>query len=201
MANVSRPAGLSPIGYLNGADWDGKVNMYYIASTDGNAFYIGDPVTLSGSGHATLGIPGVTIGSAGGTCLGAIVACGAVPDSGPYIDPSNLSLLSIPATKTKHYYVAVADDPQIVFEMEEGGAGTVLAATNIGQNANFVAAAPGTGVNVSAYVINNASVNTTSTLNLKLLGLVRRPDNAFGAYSKWRVLINNHTFRTGVTGV
>ena len=52
MANANKPMGLSPHSYLNGATWNGQARAYYIASTDPNAFAIGDPVTLAGSGDA-----------------------------------------------------------------------------------------------------------------------------------------------------
>lgn len=201
MANANKPSGLAPVKYLSGADWDGRVNIYFLSSADGNAIYPGDPVTLSGSGDTVRGIPGVTIGVAGSAIVGAVVAVGVNPDGGPYIDPNNLTLTNAPATKTQNYYVAVADDPNIIFEMQEIGTGTQLDATAIGLNANFVAGAPATGVKYSGYQIDNTTEATTSTLNLKLLGLARRVDNAFGQYAKWLVLINNHLYRAGITGV
>lgn len=203
--NTNKPSGLSPVKYLGGADWDGKVNIYFISSADGNAYFVGDPVTLSGSGDTVRGIPGVTIGVAGSPIVGVIVACGVNPDGGPYIDPNNLARVSIPATKTQNYYVAVVDDPNVIFEIQEVGTGTALAATEIGNNCNFVAGVPGTGVVVSAYQLDNTTEGTSSALNLKLLGLARKYDNgafnAFGAYAKWLVLINNHLYRAGITGV
>ena len=43
---------------------------------------------------------------------------------------------------------------------------------------------------------------STVTLDVKLLGLSQRnPNNAFGAYAVWNVLINNHKYRGGSTGV
>ena len=38
-------------------------------------------------------------------------------------------------------------------------------------------------------------------VQVQLLGLVQRPDNAFGAYAKWKVRINVHPFKAGVAGV
>ena len=47
-----------------------------------------------------------------------------------------------------------------------------------------------------------ATPNTTSTLQLRLLGLARKPNNTFGAYAKWLVKINVHELASdGVTGV
>jgi len=201
MANPNKPTGLAPVKYLSGADWDGKVNIYYIASNNGTAFYPGDPVTLSGDGDATRGIPGIAIGVAGSAIVGAIIAVGVNPDGGPYIDPNNLTLTNAPATKTQAYYAAVADDPDIIWEVQEVGTGTQLTSAAIGENINFVAGTPATGVKYSGYQLDNSAHDTTSTRNMKLLGLARRSDNAFGAYAKWLCLINNHLYRGGITGV
>lgn len=201
MANPNKVSGLTPVRYLNGADWDGRGNMYMIGTGDSNQISIGDPVKLSGDGDSTRGIPGVVQATAGATCVGVVVAIGTNPDGGPYIDPTNLTLIQAPATKTVSYYALVVDDPNVIFEIQEGGAGSNLTSANIGENIDFVAAAPATNVKVSGFYANNAAHDTTSTRNLKLLGLARRTDNAFGQYAKWLVLINNHHYRAGVTGV
>lgn len=199
MANSNRPSGLSPLGYLGAADWDGRGNIYYVPSTSVNALYIGDPVALSGSADGA-GIPSVDLATAGATMVGAIMAIGTSPN-GPFIDPNDLTKISAPATKTQAYYVEVADDPNTVFEIQEINSGVAFTAAEVGLNANFVYVAPAAGSRVSGVVIDNTTEATTSTLNLKLLGLVRRADNAFGLASKWRVLINNHSFRTGIAGI
>lgn len=197
MANINKVAGLTPVKYLNGAKWTGQGNIYSIASDNTDAMYVGDPVTLSGTGD-TLGIPGIGIGVAGATCVGVIVAVGTIRE-GAYINPADLTKVYAPATKASVYYALVVDDPNVVFEIQESG--TALAATDIGLNANFVIAAPSTGGVLSGTYLGNSTKNTTSTLNLKLLGLARRSDNVFGTYAKWNVLLNNHVFRTGVAGV
>lgn len=199
MANPNKPSGLTPVKYLGGADWDGKANVYCVPSTDGNALFVGDPVKLAGSADAN-GIATVTLATAGAACLGAIVGIGVNP-GGPFVDPDNLSLVSAPATKLKAYYVLVVDDPSVIYEIQEIGTGTVFTATEVGLNADFVAGVPATGVKVSAFMLNNVGEATTDTLNLKILGLARRVDNAFGQYAKYLVLINNHHFRAGVAGV
>lgn len=201
MPNANKPSGLTPVKYLGGADWDGRGQMYYVASNNTDILAIGDPVKLSGDGDATRGIPGIALAAAGDTVVGVILAIGTFPDGGPYIDANNLSLVKAPATKTQAYYALVADDPNIIFEIQEVGTGTFLTSAEIGLNVNFIAASPGTGVNVSQFLLNNVGEATTSTLNCKLLGLARRSDNAFGQYAKWLVLINNHAYRAGITGV
>lgn len=205
MTNVNRSFGFTPVGYLNAADWDGRGNLYYIDSADTNAFYIGDLVKLSGSGDATRGLPGITLATAGAAAVGVILAVGIVPDGGPYINPGDLSAISAPATKAQNYYALVGDDPNIIYEIQEGGASAALAATNIGENIDVIFTAPIAGQRLSSQAINNGAHDTTSTRNCKLLGLVRRVDiggmNTFGAFSKWKVIINNHNYRVGTTGV
>lgn len=201
MANANKPFGLTPVKYLGGADWDGKANIYYIDSADGSAFYPGDLVKLSGSGDTTRGIAGISKSAAGDASVGVLIAVGTNPDGGPYIDPTNLTLTNAPATKTKNYYALVVDDPNVIFEIMEIYSGTPLDATAIGLNANISVAAPATGVVVSGSVLDNATEAVTATLNCKLLGLSRRIGNAFGNGAVWNVLINNHQYRSGITGV
>lgn len=199
MPNANAPFGLSPVEYLNGAKWNGQVRRYYIPSSDTNAYAIGDPVTLAGSGDAR-GIASVVIATPGSAMLGAIVGMGGLQYGGMSGDPTNLNTTVIPATKTKDYYVLVADDPNIIFEAQEIGTGTTLTAAAIGLNVNMVAAA-NSGY-LSGWVLNNATEATTVTLDCKLLGLSQRnPNNGFGAYAVWNVLINNHCYRAGAVGL
>ena len=73
----------------------------------------------------------ITITVAGNPVLGAIVGFGTTYGAS-LIDPTTLGTSTvIPATKTKGYYVLVSDDPDIVYEVQEGGVGAALAATNV----------------------------------------------------------------------
>ena len=200
MANLNRPGGFSPVCLLNGSPYNGAVRMYSVASANTDALFVGDPVKSSGSAD-TNGIAGVALATAGTAIRGIITAIGTNARGGPYIAPGDLSLTSAPATKTVVYYVAVIDDPNVLFEVQEDTAQTALAAADVGLNIDFQAGTPGTGVKVSAFVLNQASKATTSTLNCKLLGLTQRSDNAIGTNAKWLVLINAHELRGGVTGV
>ncbi len=205
MANVNRPAGLVPVGYINGSPWNGQARTYYIPSTDGNAYAIGDPMVLAGTADAR-GVPSVTVATAGGsnTVLGALVSCGGSVNGAVVGDPANLNTTIIPATKTHDYYVLIADDPAIIFEVQEIGTGTPFTAAEVSLNCSLVASAGAnnTGHNgyVSGWMLDNATEATTAALQMKILGLAQRSDNAFGQYAKYLCLINNHVFRTGVAG-
>lgn len=212
--NPSKPAGLSPVRYLNGAKYDGKVNVYSIAAADTNPYFPGDLVVPTATGDAN-GIPGVTLATAGNPAVGVIVAVGTLPGTGylvpggPYINVNNLNIVNRPTgAQTTVYYAAVSDDPNIIYEIQEGGVGTNLTTGACNNNANILYAAPATGVNVSGTTLNNGSVATTATLNLKILRLAQRIDNHFvtspatgGGAQKWDVIINNHVYRGGTTGI
>ncbi len=205
MANINAPAGLVPVRYLNGSKWNGQVRTYYIASTDPNAFAIGDPLVLSGDGD-TNGVAGVTLATAGvdHPVLGALAGVSSVGAAGNYgaagsTGPTNPNTIVVPATKLVGYYVLVFDDPNIIYEMQEDSLGANLAASDIGTNVNLVS-----GVNngfISGWMLDSNSTGTGAGLQAKLLQKAQRSDVAIGQYCRWDVLINNHQYRTGITGV
>ena len=202
MANTDTPFGMKPIRYLNGSPWNGACRMYCILSTESsNAYAIGDPVVVTGDSDSS-GISTVILATAGSGITGIIVGYGGSVYGGPGAVPGSLETTVIPATKGHNWYVMVADDPNIIFEVQEADGGTALTAAAVGLNANLVA-----GTNngyVSGWELDNSTEATTATLDVKLLGLSQRKTttpNAFGDWAKWEVLINNHTYRGGVAGV
>lgn len=200
MPNANRPKGLIPVAYLNGSAWNGQARRYSVPVGNATALYVGDPVTLTGSGDA-FGVAGVAIGVAGsavvGVIVGVVVANAGVSLVGTTIDTARRSL---PASTAG--YVLVADDPNIIFELQEA-ATTPFAAVDIGNNCNFLVVA-GAGVNNDSGTTTAVAASAaTATLNLKLLGLAQREDNEFGAFAKWLVKINNHVYgtSTGTAGI
>jgi hypothetical protein len=201
MPNDNRASGFVPRQYLNGAPWTGKARLYSIAAAYGTALYIGDPVISSGTADAN-GVAGVVLGAATGALRGVIVGLGKTP--GGLFNPSNLDITYRPASDAAVWYASVVDDPDVLFEIQEESNGTALAATEIGLNTVSLLAA-GNGY-VSGWQVRSATgatPATTATLQLKLMGLSQRPNNAFGAYAKHLVQINVHELAhgTGATGV
>lgn len=200
MANANRPSGLSPVMYRNGSPWTGGGQVYCIPSTDTNAYAIGDPVTLAGSADAA-GIPTVVLATAGtaNVVLGAMLSGAGAPGFGQDYGIPAESAIVIPATKLRAYYILVADDPNIIFEIQEDSVGANLAATDVGSNANLVS-----GVNngyISGWMLDSTPLAVTATLQLHIFRAAPRRDNAIGQYCKWWVGINNHAFAAGVAGV
>lgn len=203
MANVSAIAGLVPVRYRSGAPWNGAVSFYTYLAAETAQLWIGDPVTTVGSANGdSLGVPAVKLATAGAAVRGVVVSIGTAPQGAAYFNPNNLNVINRPTgAQTINYYLAVVDDPDVIFEIQEGGVGAVLTATSINRNVNFsTGTRPNSTIVVSPAFLDNNTVNTTSTLNLKILGAVQRPDNTpFTALQKWLVSINNHEFSTGTT--
>ena len=194
MANVNRPGGLKPVSYLNGAPYTGQARLYSVPVNSAD-LYIGDPVTLSGNAD-TNGLSGIAII---GVVVGFLVSPPGVSLVATNID---LTIRSIQASATTVQYALVADDANIVFEIQDGQ--TVPTSTaNIGLNTNFLIAAGATDYSDSG-TVTAATLTDTTTANLKLLGFVQRVDNTpASAYAKLLVRINNHVYSagTGTAGI
>jgi hypothetical protein len=192
MANPDRPSGLSPVRYLSGAPYNGAVNYYATASGDGTAIFLGDPVKLSGTSQTINGqvLPDVDQAATGDVIVGVVVG----------VLPTTADSVIYRAASTQRILM-VADDPNLVFEIQEVSGGTALTANAIGLNADFVVGSGSTFTGQSGVELNNVGEDTTNTLDLKITGFVNRADNAVGENAKWLVRINRHQYVNQVAGV
>lgn len=191
MANPDTPFGLRPVSHLNGAPYNGAYRVYSTATGDGTAIFIGDPVTLSGTSQT---INGSVYSDVDQAATGNIVV-GVCVGVEPLIQSDTIYRAASTATLIK-----VADDPDLLFEIQEVSGGTALAAADIGLNANFVVGTGSTTTGMSGVELNNSGEATTNTLDLHIVGLVDRADNAVGEHAKWLVSINRHQYRDQVAG-
>lgn len=201
MANPNAPHGLNPVMSLTGTPWNSVSRLYRIPSADATAYAIGE-VVKSATGSDAAGVTNVIQAAAGDVCRGVIVGIVVAPTVAQYPVASqtpNLNLMTIPATKTSDYYVYVVDDPLVIFEIQNNNA---TAMTLTSQNGNIVTAALGTNI-LSQTMLNNASIATTNTLQLKILGLAQRVTADKTAFAPLLVMFNTHEFKsaTGSTGV
>ena len=201
MANLVAPRGFVPSRYSQGNGWNGAANLYHIPSSDGSQYNVGDPVKSSANGDAN-GIPDVAKAAGTDTVRGVIIGVLTATPGNPSLVGTNLDLTiqNVPATKARDYYVLVADDPTILFEVQDDGL-SALTATSCNKNASFTVANPTSPQQNSASVLTTGSVATTQALNLKIMGLVQRPDNAFGVNAKWLVRFNQHELNLNTAGV
>ena len=192
MANLNAPKGAVPLRYLNGAAWNGSTNLYYIPSSDGNQYNVGDFVATAAGGDAN-GVPIVTKTSASTPLRGVITGVAIAGYNNPSITGTNLDLTiqNIPATKLKGYYVFVCDDPNVLYEIQDDGL-NALTSTACNKNALYTVANPTSPGQNSATVLTTSTIATTNTLPLKIMGLSQKPNNVFGANALWVVKINAH---------
>ena len=193
MANLDAPRGLKPVRYLSGQAYTGAVNEYRKEASV--IIGIGDPVVLTGSASAAGtnnadrdGVPLVTRAAAGsGTITGVVV--------GVRIDSSEDRLVH-----TKHMaaadtgYLLVADDPTLVFEIQEDGDSGTVAVTDVGEGADIVVANADTSTGYSNVELDSSNAGTGD--QLQILRLVQKEANDLGANADWEVRINEHTYNS-----
>jgi len=230
--NPNKPAGLSPVSSLIASvgGLSDMGNIYAIAPGDTAGYWPGDLVVNGttagntfGCGFDPLGTPIITkyVEASTHPVVGVVQAVGIDPTGAQWINPNVLggAASNYPyagpggatyrpnAAQPNYYYALVIDDPNVVYEVQEGGTGTNLTNTPTHFNFDLAVANPGTiGVTAnSGSQLDNATGATTATLPLRLYRFVQRIDNGFttspatgGGYQKWLVTLNNHIFRTGV---
>lgn len=192
MPNADTPAGATPVMHRNGMPYNGSFRVYSVAAGDGTALLIGDFVKLAGTGQTIGGrvLQDVVRAATGDVIVGVVVG----------VKPDSQDSLRYRAASTLRE-VFIADNPDLLFEIQEGSTGTALDANAIGLNIDFVVAAGSTVTGLSGTMVNNATEATTNTLDLHLVQPVPRDDNAIGASCKWLVTINRHQFSNQVAGV
>ena len=206
---LNRPFGLSPARHGSASQYSSQVQRYRIPSSDGSAYYVGDAVKQA-AGADTRGIPNVQKAASTDTLRGVIVGVenptiNALSLQGTVIDDT---ITSVPATKTRDYYVYVMDDPNALFYIQDDGitSGNLVAAS-ANLNSVLTIAAPSLGYQLSGTVLLSSSFANTATLNIKLMGLAQVPaiagggTNAFGAYAIWVCRINEHELTNGQAGI
>lgn len=197
MNGTNAPFGLKPVRLQNGGAYTGGGTPYTIASAYGTSIFSGDPVVTLADG--TIGI-----GVAGSAILGVLDHVEYQPATGqPYFGYWLASSTAKTGTTITAY---VHDNPEIIFQVQEsdgsGTAGTPLALADVFLNANFYVGTGNGAINPegqSGTTINNATEQTTATLNLKILGLSPFAPgvNPVGNFAVWDVVINNHQLKGG----
>lgn len=185
MANTNAPLGLRPIRHMTGGSI--RANEYSIASAYASNIFYGHPVEMTGTGK------NIQIAAAANADnIGVFAGC-------RYVDSSGDQQFSRywPASTTATEIVAlVYDDPDIVFETQCD----TLAEADIGNQMDWNAGTGSTSTgNSGAYA--DESTKATTGKSLRILGLVPRPDNAYGAYAKAEVVFAEHALKGVVAGV
>lgn len=211
MANVSRARGFLPTRHLDGSPFNGQHEMFLIPAADGTITNPGDVlVTAGGSGVAGLvvagqdceGMPFAKRGATGTVGQNIVGVCiGFLPDP-----TTNLGVTNYYRTASTNRVALVVTDLTVLYEVEEDAVTTPIPSTAIGLNASYTTTAGSTVTGNSGMKIVSSTVANTATFPFKLIGLVKRPDNAFntgGAATdpgKFLVMLNASHFATNVVG-
>ena len=197
MANPNSPFGLRPYANIWGAPYSGAARVYYVPASNATALYLGDPVVTITNSSDGNGIQAVGIAAAGGgtNVLGSFG--GIAPNAGL---TTNLPLLQstppyLPALTAA--YVYVTDDPFLLYQIQENGS---MVSGASGRNADLVAGAGSTITGLSGWQLNSSTLNTTNTLQLRIIQALQEVTLAVGANNQWLVGLNTPQFlnRTGV---
>ena len=191
MANTDAAFGLLPVRHLTGAPWDGRTNPYKIASGYGTALLPGDPVKMVAGGT-------IERATATGLILGVFMGC-------QYTSVANAGIVG----KDKPYWPAstvaadaighVADAPDLIFQVQADDDSGTIAATDVGANADILAAAGSTVTYTSGFELDTNTI-AASAANLRILGLAALPNNEWGDFAVVEVLINEHFYKS-TTGI
>jgi hypothetical protein len=179
MANVDFPHGLRPLG-----------------------------ICLSGSPAVLLQELAKAVGLATAICVFdavARLADGSISSRAADITPgttlySGVALNYGAASLATNHTVIVSPDAIFEAQGDDGAAGT-LDAADMGLNCNLLLTAGDTTTKLSKHEIDASEKDVTNSLDVKLLGLLNVPDNAYGAQARIEIAFNKHRMAPGVAGL
>lgn len=201
MANTSRISGFRPVKHRNGAPYNGQFNKYEVPVGEGVAVFVGDLVKLSNS-DATDVFPAVESLGSPAEVTGAVIVGSVVGVELSTAVGASLDIPTYRPASTKRF-VYVADSPDLVFEVQDGGT-VPCTLEKIGNNTGVQVVAGSTTTGKSQYTTGVTAPTTTQGLPLKIVGIVNSPDNESAAASqKLLVMINTHQYgnEAGTVGV
>lgn len=202
MANVDAPFGLRPIRHKSGAPYNGACERYVAASGYATDLFVGDPVVITGNSNSaavrgyqpgTLSEVEKATAGDGNAITGVIV--GFEPVDGfdsPIYGPASTQRILL-----------VADDPDLVFLIQDDGA-AALTADSVGLNAVLIYTHSGnttTGRSGVELDTNSDPPAADASNQLFIQRLYNVPDNELAVHAKWEVTINQHTKASGALGV
>lgn len=186
--NSNAPTGLLPIND-NGTPWSGQGRLVYIPAAQAGNIFIGDPLVYLGGSDA-FGVPAAGIAAAGGSSVvaGAFISNSNGPQGSQFTLLQSSPLYRVASVAS---YAFMTDDPNQVFTIQEDSIGGALSSASAAmENADLVAGAGSTATGFSGWQLDSSTAAVTATLQLRILQLMRGPDNAIGVNAKWAVRLN-----------
>ncbi len=183
MATTATPRGLVPVKLLGDRPYNHGYSRYQIASTYNTDIYKGDIVQL-----VTAGTIEKDTGTATATPIGVFMGVQYTDPNLGYLVHSQRWPANTVATDALAY---VAADPDLIFEIQADG---IVAQTALNANFGVTQGAGDNTTQLSGVDLDIATINSTSTLPLRLVGFVDRPGSAVGdAFTDVYVMWNEGT--------
>lgn len=182
--------GFKPVRHLSGSPYNGACKEYIHLASDSAAIFVGSLVKFTGAFGASGAetgkrrLPVVAVAGAGDASCGVCV--GVIPvnqDSPRHCAASTLRT------------ILVADDPKLIFEVQEDAVGGALAETSVGYNTDITAESGNTTTGQSTQELDSSDVATAAG-QVKIMRMVQTPNNVTLATSapltRWEVMIAEH---------
>ena len=200
MANADSPFGLIPIRYVSGAPYNGAANVYSVLDTENN-LGVGSVVSLNGAGvNGVAQVQRATVSEtpANNTpIVGVIVGVVDSADGTVYRENNRY----IAASTNAPGFALVADDPNLLFKMQEDSVGSTLSDASLGGHVNITFGTFDTVYGQARDEIDSSTfsaADTQNAYNLKILRLFQeQASNSVGTNAVWECMIVNHALRPG----
>lgn len=198
MANANAPYGLKPLSYRDGAPYNGAFRTYWVNPTYGSAIYIGDPLIVTGTSDAN-GVPGVQLATAGAGnyVTGSMIG---ITNNAGLLLATLLQSAPVYLPASTGGYIAVADDPFLLYSIQENSSPSALSANVASENAALNAGSGGSTVSGQSSWQLDSNTAQTAASQLRIIQAVQAIANAPGNYCQWLVTILQHS-QTNTTGV
>jgi len=172
---VSAPYGLKPVNLIGGQVFAGATRLMEIASTNnvgyGTSIFYGDLVKRVATGTIEL-----DNGTSAATPCGVFLGVQFTNASTGQVQQQQFYPASTPIKAGTKIFAVVADDPDTLFQVVSCSSGTTVAgmtSTVIGNNIALIQNTGSTITGNSAVAIDEGTQNTTSSLPIRIIDVVR----------------------------
>jgi len=186
MANVNAPFGLRPLRKLGGGNISQSV--YGIATDYATAIYDGDIVKLAATSRNVEKAAADTTNA-----IGVFKGCSYVDSTGKNVFSHHWPGVSDGKTNIQAF---VVDDPHVIFECQADA----CAASEIGVLGDWNVGTGNTITGMSGLYATVTGVTATTGEPLRVLRLVEREGNDYGAYAKIEVMFAEHAYLSIAAG-
>lgn len=191
MANTDKPRGLDPVAMLDGSQIPEK--WFLVDSGNGTNLAVGDPVEIAAAGSVQ---KIATSGSNVTRVIGVITAIADTNDNPAGHPNSAISTKYLPLSTAGKVKIALAM-PDAVFAIQVIS-GQTPAAADVFSCADLSLAAPDT---VTARSTTELAALGAGQAQMKVIGKVNDPSNAYGEHVNLLVTFNESWFSNGVAGI